>query len=410
MNYLLDNHQFEPYHINYCIGGIQMITDNRVFPLSLILAIIVVAGCAGQHLPLEIRNPQDSTPPVFTDLQFPQDNDVLYEGELVITGTLVDYADQGEPGFSEDCPVKLFVEVVGSTGALATYWSCAKQYTEDDPDFFDYETGEFRIEFGDYQRLKPGTYNLILIGEDASQNQSDPVTASVTCTRLTGLDPDLIYDARTEYGTSIYDVLAAYRDCLAVYGQQYSADIAIINELLQYIRDTYINSPEMDTWLAEAEELAQAIEALPYSNPVIKAAIDTAVWDFVDKVEEHITRKAYPWYPRGKTANEILALHAYVAAHYTDDELIIEYPTPQPASGITVHITIDTYDFLSDGQMTPIADFTIVADAEEDLEITGFIGSSLRRYYIDPEDYDPPIELLAFFEYAAIRSAIAKFW
>ncbi len=394
----------------------KLLTTSFLIIISMSLLIFVIT--CGKHSEVIIsRSAQDSIPPKIIDLAYPEMGEMLPEGAVVITGTLVDYAEEGEPGFSEDWPVFLEIDSLGSSGVLRTNKFCAKRSDPDDPSFFDYDTGNFKIEFGEFRRMKPGKYDFRLICEDASGNKSDPIETSVISESIEGLELGLVYEARKIYGSHLLDLLGAYMECLQIYEDTYVEDIAFIRAFMEYILDTYCTSPKMDTWVEPAENLVQTVNELEYSDPIVKMGIDVAAQELLRLTMKNIKRKAFPFYPVNISEEEIIEQYENCANHYTNDLYHIDYDLyhidydySHQGDGFSCHIMISLYDMLLQGEMTDVADFIIIADPDEDFEITGYVGSNLRRYYIDPEHYEHPIEFFKLFKWATLRPHLIKYW
>lgn len=382
-----------------------------LLPLLAIISATLLSGCPNNNIIMPTRNLQDTEPPHFENLIFPVAASIMPCDYLLISGTLVDTADEGEPGFDEDCPVYLEIETLGTDSAiLRNTHFCAKNPDENplDPCFFDYETGDFVIEFGDYRRMKPGIYNLRLIGVDASGNQSDPIESGVAVAPCEGIDPQIIYDARDIYGVLLIGLLESYIACLNQYGELYYMDVNIINEFIAYIDSTYIDSPKMDTWYEQACILHDNVSAIPYPDPIVHAALLEGLRQFKEQIPLMVELKAGPFYPVGATAAEIVEYHNAIPGLYMGDIMSVE--NPYQGNPFATHYYFLAYNFFHDEQMTEIADFVVTADPEGSLLITGTIGSDASWYTIEPGDYDNPIELFGLFGGAGLNFHLVKYW
>jgi hypothetical protein len=370
------------------------------------ISFLVIAGCTSKA-PLIPRTAQtDNMPPYFVDLVFPEDNSFAPEGELLITGQLLD----DDSGYHPETPVYLDIDVLGAQGQVWTTRFNVADCESPDPSYFDFETGLFRIEFGEYQRLKPFNLFLHLYGMDAEGNISSPIEAHVAVGEIIA-DPmpssEALYQARTEYGQNMLALLDAHRRCYVVYGDLYSHDIQVIDYLKQYVIATYINSPAMDTWSVPLDNLVDQILALPNNDPLYKAALDEVILFFQEYIEEDQARAADPFYMPGFSIEQILERRALVPTWYETD---FQINFTNNHGVLTCHINLNTVDWKYDDPLllTNIADYTIVANPSSQLFIAGRLG--ILKYgveqYITVEDYDPPLKLFALFQEAGVGTYI----
>ena len=368
--------------------------------------IFLFAGCSDGIPDIGRKMQGDSIPPVFIGLQFPEPSTLLNEGELVITGRLYDTAQEPyEPGFDPEFPVWLEIETLGEDmepfGQMYPYYLF--EYKEPNPSYFDWQTGNFRIEFGDYKRLKKGNFILTLYGKDANGNISDPVSASVYSSDIEGADPDLLYQARADYGAQLISILEAYKNCLEMYGSEYADDITIIEILQDFFENIYINSPNISTWQGYADELLQDLQANPHSVYSIQQGMEYAVGLLRDEsLPISLNAASYPFYWLQATRGEIIEKREKLASWYYDDVEITD--TTISETEFECHIVIREAGSMADmhgEDYLEVANFTIHVDTNSDLEITGYIGYDemvlKTRVQIGPSDYDPPIKFLKLF-------------
>jgi hypothetical protein len=377
------------------------------FIICAVATIFVISGCSSK-IPIAPRSAQtDNIPPYFVDLEFPEDNSFAPEGTLLITGQLLD----DDSGYHPGTPVYLDIDVLGAQGQVWTKRFNVADYESPYPSYFDFETGEFRIEFGDYQRLKPFRLFLHLYGEDAERNVSNPIEAHVTVGEIIA-DPmpssEALYQARTEYGQNMLALLEAHRRCYAIYGNQYSHDIQVINYLKQFVTATYVNSPAMDTWTVPLDTLVSQILALPHLNPVYKASLDEVILFFQDYIEGEQARLADPFYIPGYSAEQILARRALVPPWYETDFQINFTTTYQGILTYDINLNVIGWKYDDPLEMINIADYTIVANPLSPLVIEGRFGAVEfeRIQYITPEDYNPPLILFALFQDTGVGTTV----
>jgi len=382
-----------------------------LLPLLILISATSFFSCQNNNSIIPPRNLQDVEPPHFENLNFPASSTSLEDGCLIITGTLVDTADEGEPGFDENDPVYLEIETLGVDSAvlLNIHFSANRpEWEVQDPSYFNFDTGRFTIEFCDYRRMKPGVYNLRLIGVDASGNMSAPIESMVEILPLEEIDPQSIYSARAEYGNRLIMLLESYVGCLNEYGEMYDADVQIINEFIAYIDSTYVNSPRMDTWYGHACDLYDNVSGIQYPDQLVHAALIEGLRQFKEQIPLMVELKAGPFYPDGSSVEEIVGYHNDITYKYLGDILSVE--TPYQGNPYSYHYYFLAYDFWLDDQLTEIADFVITADPAQSLLITGKIGSDASWYDIEPGDYDNPIELIGLFGGAGLNFHLVKYW
>jgi len=361
-------------------------------------AILVLYGCQS-NVPHVNRIAQaiDTIPPEFVDLVYPDPGSHLPEGECVIQGALVDFAEEGEGGFSQDNPVFLEMDIIGSLGQVVntqTYIVDCMGY-ELDPSFFNYETGEFRIEFGHWLRLKPYHFIFRLYGEDNSRNRSEPVVTEVFSDDIEGGDLGIIYEARAIHGDNLFKFISVYYEFLEFYEGQYDEDKAVIQELLDLIDGTYVTSPIFDTWQEPIDAFRDAMYNMDYPDFFIQQALETGADFLLEQYNYAMHDNSYPFYPYQISNYEILQLRQKIVRNYSLDQYIFDYDNaPQPPEGIAVKWTIFLYNPFN-SEVYPAGDFIITAQPDEDLEITGWIGYNEGTVVITPDDYDPPISFLA---------------
>ncbi|MCK4719776.1 hypothetical protein KAU08_03910 [bacterium] len=381
-----------------------------------------LSGCQTGVIDIERKAQADTTPPVIINLDFPDPGSFLPEGSVVITGTLVDPAEEGS-GFSRDRPICLDIEVWGglleSTTILLEPVRTQRFIINDtypeyhDPSFFDHDTGEFRIELGDHLRLKPGVLVFHLYGEDASGNVYGPITANVISGDIPGADLAQLYAGRQQYGDKLLALLGAFNRCLAIYGSDYEEDIAVLGEFYNFIQNTYVDSPGMETWSDDMDTLVSNIHQMDYPDPLVQLGMDIGVDTYKEWYEDiGIYINSYPYYPYDITQPEIVDLRQKIVDRYTNDVFIIDFePLPPPAEGLSCHIVMEACDLPQhENMMMDIADFTITSDPTQDLLITGYIGWEGNRVYLEPDDYDPPIKVLVVFVDTAVEGTFTKFW
>ncbi len=402
-----------------------------LLPLLTLISSILLTGCFNNTsiTTTPMRSLQDVEPPHFENLVFPESGSLLEDGCLLITGTLVDAAGinvstvdvdyvttsevEGEAGFDEEDPVYLEIETLGTDSTIlrTIHSSAYRSWDPEGPSFFDFDTGDFAFEFsGNSRRMKPGYYNLRLIGVDASGNQSKPIESIVKVLPLEGVDPQSIYDARTEYGYRLIGVLDSYRNCLEVYGGLYEVDIQVINELIAYFESIYVNSPRMDTWYGHACELQENINEIQYPDPIIRAVLQEGLEQFKEQILLMVELKAGPFYPEG-SVGDIVDYQNDIIQRYLGDIFSVE--NPYQGDPHSYHFYFLAYRFSPDDvdEMTEIADFVVSADPAQSLQVTGTIGFLDLIYYdISPDDYDHPIEVPGLFVGAGLNFHLMKYW
>lgn len=393
--------------------------------LVITMISVVISGCRQGVVNIERNAQADITPPAITDLVFPTSGSFLPEGSVVITGTAMDPAEEGS-GLNQDHPVYLDMEVWGQpVSSTHTTLLQAPARTQrfivtsthpehPDPSFFDWATGHFRIEFGNYRRLKPGRLVFHLYAEDASANVFGPITSNVISGDVPGADLEQLYSARQVYGNKLLTLLNAFTGCLAIYGQEYEDDIAVLNQLRDFVQNTYVTNPVMETWSPDVDTLVAGIHQMEYPDPVVQLGMDEAVDFLHDTIYYGYTYiNSYPFYnPVGMSIPEIVQLRQKTVDRYRNDVFSINFqPLTPPAQGVSCHIFLRACDFIQhENSMTDIADFTIIADPTQDLIMTGYIGWVGNRVYLAPDDYEPPIKVLKLIGETAIEGTFTKFW
>lgn len=405
-----------------CKSTLRFSLWNIRYILVITMISIWISSCQAGAINIERKAQADITPPVITDLVFPTSGSILPEGSVVITGTLLDPAEEGS-GFNRDHPVYLDIEVWGSP--FATTWLAEPARTQrfivnntypehPDPSFFDWETGDFRIEFGNYLRLKPGRLVFHLYGEDVSGNVFGPITSNVLSGDVPGA-PDVgqLYSARQDYGSKLLSLIDAFINCLVIFGEEYEDDIAVLNELHNYVQNTYVTNPVMETWSSEFDTLVANIHQMEYPDPIVQLGMNEAVGFLRDTMYYgHHLVNTYPYYPIEMSIPEIVELRQETVNRYTDDIFTINFmPLTPPAQGVSCHIFLKACDLpLHEDSMMNIADFTIIANPTQNLIMTGYIGWAENRVYLTPGDYDPPIKVLRLIGETAIEGTFTKFW
>jgi hypothetical protein len=374
----------------------------------LMLALFVI-GCGMSETIAPGRSLQDSLPPSFTDLDFPTESTVAPESALVITGTLVDTSDEGEPGFHPTNPVYIEIDTLGSDDQVLKTTMFSANQSDPDPTYFDFETGEFAMEFGTYRWFKPGNYDLRLYGVDASNNTSSPVEGSIIVTPIEGIDTQDLYDAREDYGNDVIEFLEGYQECLEVYGTTYEEDIAVISALIDYVDTAYVESPTIDMWPDAVDDLADEFENIDHSDYTVNVGLDLLIDYLGPRIDEFIDAEAKPFYPGPGyyDENDLVDMFDRAIDEYTLDIFVVDLEATLQ-NGVTGEFEYYSYDAILDEQIYPAADFIVTANPQSDLEITGTIGMYLRWSEIEENDYDPPVKLFGLFEGAMLTGDLLK--
>lgn len=366
--------------------------------LIFVVLLSTISGCKPNPEPGQFT---DTIPPVFVNLVFPEEDAFIPEGELLITGQLID----DESGYDPDMPLYLIIDVLGAQGQVWSHTFNVADCESPDPSYFNFETGEFQIEFGDYRRLKPYNLHLHLYGVDGVGNVSAPVEAHVQVVEVQ-LEPSvslstLIHEARMVYGEDMLSWLDAYRTCLAVYVSQYIHDIQVIDYLKQFFTDTYVNSRSMDTWTIPMDTLVDQITALPHADTRYKATLDSAILFFQWYLEEEQAQVADPFYLEELPKEQFPEKSALIASWY-DHDFLIDMNVDVITGIVTCHISLSSLFYINCDpcDLYKFADYTIVADPNSPLFIAGVIGTEAvpeTIVPIVPEDYDPPLVLFNLF-------------
>jgi len=377
--------------------------------LTLLAVVLFCLSCSIPDSVAPNRSLQDALPPGFTDLDFPTETTTAPESALVITGTLVDTADEGEPGFHPTNPVYIEIDTLGSDDQVLLTTVFSANQVDPDPTYFDFETGEFVMEFGTYRWFKPGNYNLRLYGVDASNNISEPIEGFIIVTPIDGIDQQDLYDAREDYGNDVNEFMAGYQECLEVYGTTYEEDIAVISALMDYIDATYVESPVIDTWPDAVDELADEFENIDHSDYTVNISLGLLIDYLGPRIQEFIDAAANPFYPGPGyySENHWIDMFDRAIDEYTLDIFVVDVEATMQ-NGVEGVFEYYSYDAILDEQVYPAADFTVTANPQSDLEITGTIGMYLRWSEIEENDYDPPVKLFGLFEGAMLTGDLLK--
>jgi hypothetical protein len=367
----------------------------------LFIFYIIFAGCGKQGSKFSRTAQDDFNPPVFSNLIFPDDEDILSEGKLKITGTLVD-----DTGFDPEEPVSLEVDVHLADSQIKTFKMVLKDGSPQDYSYFDFNTGDFRFNFDDVQRFKPGRFDLRLTGMDSSGN-GVVETAGVTSTENQNVDPTDLYEARANYGEQMLNFFDNIEMSLNEYGDYYSYDIRLLEIIKQFLLNTYISSPErISSWTVPMNEFVQDVETLPVPDTLhpnyfdyleIKPFVVLAAQELQSWLEITQDKAAYPWYPRNSHSYQIPELRAKPISQYGN--LISASYDPL---NHTCDIQISCVPPPFPEELWNVADFTINSDPGSQLSITGYIGYEGNRITISPEHYDPPIRLFNLFYETAV--------
>jgi hypothetical protein len=375
-----------------------------------ILVLILIVSCQSPSTVVSHQSQSDTTPPVFTNLLFPYDGTVPPPG-LLISGTLNE-----ETAFHPTEPIVMEIDILGPEGVISTKSFTVSGGQPSWDTYFDPSTGDFRIEFHDHNRLKDGMRDLRLIGKDAAGNITEEIT-HVYVEPVTGVDPEGIHNARINYGANVVQFLDNLSAILSNYPTEYDYDIRVIERLSQYCRETYIQSPQLVTWIDKSAAMIQDIQSIPNpTDPVTKAAIDNIVLPkYAQRLDTMYQRAVNPYYPRPQD-NDIIALREEIEdrLNYFMISCEVDPPTATASAGqdATMHVVITCIPAWDDepDDVEEIADFTITASTANDLSITGYIGPKQHRFDIEPDGYNPPLRLFQYFEWSgSISNMVLQF-
>ncbi|HDS30406.1 MAG TPA: hypothetical protein ENN67_05110 [Firmicutes bacterium] len=378
-------------------------------PLLIMLVAIFAVSCSEQEL--IVRTSQsDTTPPVFENLNFPSEGIVSSEG-LFITGTLTD-----ETAFHTEAPITIEIHTLGASENIVSTRTIRIQggpYWQEYDTHFDNQTGNFQIKFDTRSRVKPGLKHIRLIGMDAAENTASE-EAKIYFEPPDGIDMDDLYDSRTNYGSNMIQFLSSYAELLQYYPNDYAYDIAVLQRIIQYFQQAYIQSPMMDTWPALFEDLMDDVRAIPnQSNPTLKQFIDyTVLPEYLEWLEEEVEQAEYPIYksPDNETILQYWNLHLARLNGFT---ALCESQTVMEGEE-----EITTCRFRLSGMpswtknpesVEEYCDFTLKAGTSSELEYDGYIGPEPYRHEIDSQFFDTPLGFFSYLELTGLDFEILLF-
>ncbi len=419
---------------------------TRYIHIAILLTVITcLSGCGDKDKSAFSKTAQDEMipPPYFTEVNWPEPYSELEEGSLVITGNLqcpagvfeempiaiemypVALIDPPLPEFTNPPPTQEELQAILQANQTVQQWmgearsGSFRRITEgpfidvehwsdftkgnqsyalfsdnfDDDNYFDFETGDFKVDFDETKRLMPAGDVLVLVeGQDQTGLICIAMNIFLVPQMLSPEIMDELDSASIAFADRLTGLGNALGDVLAVSGDGRALDIAMISPFLTLIEETYSDGYSDRIKEVAGEHLrdsgAAAASLIPDSDyrAFYRLEVDYQADDY-EHEGYHCWARHYVDLP---PETDFLEKQEEAIQYVIDEFNVFEesYVVTERGGGVKeLSVQIDK------GEDT-IAQFTVIGDPANPLSVVGYIG----EHTIVPDDYNPYfVELIGVF-------------